>query len=82
MKCDRCETQMVEREGRHGDFYFCPNQRNCGKKTITKRNSTVTSGYVEVVKSPHFNSGGYSVDPPLFPVDSDDDGACEYDGPW
>ena len=27
---------MLERVGRYGAFYYCPNQSNCGQKTLTK----------------------------------------------
>ena len=29
---------MQERNGRYGDFHFCPNQATCGQKPLTKVN--------------------------------------------
>lgn len=36
MLCLKCNTEMKLRNGKFGEFYFCPNQHRCGAKTITK----------------------------------------------
>ena len=36
MQCPKCMTQMKERKGVHGKFMFCPNQAECGQKTISE----------------------------------------------
>ena len=35
MKCIRCGTKMQKREGKFGEFMFCPNQSNCKQKTVS-----------------------------------------------
>jgi DNA-directed RNA polymerase subunit RPC12/RpoP len=35
MRCPSCGAKMGVREGRHGPFYFCPNQHRCGQSTIS-----------------------------------------------
>ena len=41
MKCTQCNTEMQVRDGRFGQFYFCPNQLECGQKTISKSRKVV-----------------------------------------
>lgn len=35
IKCKCCDNDMILRDGKFGKFYFCPNQKVCGQKTIT-----------------------------------------------
>lgn len=41
MKCGCCDNDMILRNGKFGEFYFCPNQKVCGQKTITKEPATL-----------------------------------------
>lgn len=54
MKCPSCETKMKVRNGKFGEFYFCPKQHICKQKTITKEvisNSNSNSSLYDLVKS-------------------------------
>lgn len=41
LKCPTCSTVMQRREGKFGPFMFCPNQYQCGQKTITVQQKPV-----------------------------------------
>jgi ssDNA-binding Zn-finger/Zn-ribbon topoisomerase 1 len=46
MNCEKCRIEMQKRSGRYGDFFFCPNSRICGQKTITAiDNSNINSSF-------------------------------------
>lgn len=41
MICPKCRAVMKNRIGKHGAFWYCPNQyNNCEQKTITNKEST------------------------------------------
>jgi len=35
--CLCCGDEMLTNSGKFGEFYYCPNQKVCGQKTITKK---------------------------------------------
>ena len=41
MKCPSCGNNMQAREGKFGEFYFCPKQHICKQKTITTKQSSI-----------------------------------------
>ena len=50
--CLCCGDEMLTNSGKFGEFYYCPNQKVCGQKTITK-NSASDSACVITKGSSH-----------------------------
>lgn len=51
MLCLKCNTEMKLRNGKFGEFHFCPNQQRCGAKTITKNVEVTHSNSFETTMS-------------------------------
>lgn len=87
MKCPNCGNNMLARNGRFGEFHYCPNQSNCGQKTVQKgseliqtrvnyNNSIGSSNLYKPVPS-NFNDPRRPFDPETDdPFYDDDDGYC------
>lgn len=61
MICDKCEAEMILRNGKFGEFYFCPNQYECGKKTVSKNpHNQESTGFFELCLSGTTGSNFYS----------------------
>lgn len=51
LDCKYCGNQMVLRNGKFGEFYFCPNQRTCGSPTISACNVSTGNTGVDIILS-------------------------------
>ena len=62
MICEKCTSEMILRSSVNGDFFFCPNQRSCGQKTITKvdNSSLSTSFRTQSIQSHQLRQGRLS----------------------
>lgn len=75
MICPKCGNEMQLRNGRFGEFYFCPNQyKGCKQKTITKQHPISRSLRCIVYPSYHELSGLNE-----FEAEIESDRACSHD---
>lgn len=51
VECKYCHKEMVLRNGKFGNFYFCPNQRHCGAKTISASDISTGNPGVDLILS-------------------------------
>ena len=65
MLCPTCNLKMLIRNGKFGEFYYCPEQHICKQKTITKLRNTCnlndSSGLYSLARSGEINSFSQSL---------------------